>query len=59
MVSELIRKILHGMDISRDEGDHLSYKTRRVKEIVIPRMGRFLDTIPNLRGNRGPQDRGP
>ena len=48
------------MVFSRDEGNHLSYKTRKVEETVIPRMGTFkkctfLDTIPNLKGSRGPQ----
>ena len=60
MVSEVIRKIFHEMVFSRDEGNHLSYKTRKVEETVIPRMGTFkkctfLDTIPNLKGSRGPQ----
>ena len=60
MVSEVIRKIFHEMVFSRDEGNRLSYKTRKVEETVIPRMGTlkkctFLDTIPNLKGSRGPQ----
>lgn len=43
---------------SRDERNHLSYKTRKVEETVISRMDTFkkcifLDTIPNLKGSRG------